>query len=275
MRPLQNPPRSSRRPRRALAAALGALLCLPLAACGGNDQADDSPSNTPAAKGKKDGPTLTVLAASSLTDAFKHARKQYEDRNPGTHIRLSFAGSQSLAAQVRQGAPADVLVTANTQTMQSVADQVDKPVTIASNRLTIVTEPGNPEHVGSLKDLTDPHLKVVLAAPEVPVGSYSKKVLSRQHLDVHPVSLESNVRSVLTKVELGEADAGIVYVTDAHAGGKKVSTVDIPTDKNAVAHYPAAVVKDSKHPKAAAEFTHYLNSTAGFAFLADEGFLKP
>ncbi len=216
-----------------------------------------------------------MLAASSLTDAFKHARKQYEDRNPGTHVRFSFAGSQSLAAQVRQGAPADVLATANTETMKSVADQVDKPVTIASNRLTIVTGPGNPEHIHSLKDLTAPHLKVVLAAPEVPAGSYSKKVLARQHLNVHPVSLESDVRSVLTKVELGEADAGIVYVTDAHAGGKKVSTVDVPAEENAVAHYPAAVVKGSKHQKAAVEFTRYLTSTAGFAFLADEGFLKP
>jgi molybdate transport system substrate-binding protein len=268
-------PRSTRRSRRVVAAVVGALLCLPLAACGGSDQAGGSPSDSPAAKGKKNGPTLTVLAASSLTDAFRHARKQYEDRNPGTHIRFSFAGSQSLAAQVREGAPADVLVTANTQTMQSVADQVDQPVTIASNRLTIVTEPGNPGHIHSLKDLTDPHAKVVLAAPEVPAGAYSKKVLSAQHLDVHPVSLESNVRSVLTKVELGEADAGIVYVTDAYAGGRKVSTVGIPADENAVAHYPAAVVKDSKHPEAATEFTRYLTSTAGFAFLADEGFLKP
>jgi molybdate transport system substrate-binding protein len=257
------------------AAVIGALLCLPLAACGSSDQADGAPSGSPTAEKAKNGPTLTVLAASSLTDAFRHARKQYEDRNPGVHIRFSFAGSQSLAAQVRQGAPADVLVTANTQTMRSVADRVEQPVTIASNRLTIVTEPGNPEHNPSLKDLTDPHLKVVLAAPEVPAGSYSEKILSRQHLDVHPVSLESDVRSVLTKVELGEADAGIVYVTDAHAGGKKVSTVAIPAGKNAVAHYPAAVVKDARHPKEAAAFTRYLTSTAGFAFLADEGFLKP
>lgn len=268
-------PTTAGRSRRVLAAAVGALLCLPLAACGGGDRADGSPGGAQTAKQAKNGPTLTVLAASSLTDAFKHARKQYEDRNPGVHIRFSFAGSQSLAAQVRQGAPADVLVTANTQTMQSVADQVGKPVTIASNRLTIVTEPGNPEHIHSLKDLTDPQLKVVLAAPEVPAGAYSKKILSRQHLDVHPVSLEPSVRSVLTKVELGEADAGLVYATDAHAGGKKVSTVDIPAGKNAVAHYPAAVVKDTGHRKAAEEFTRYLTSTAGFAFLADEGFLKP
>jgi molybdate transport system substrate-binding protein len=270
-------PKTHRRTRRTLAAVVGALLCLPLAACGSEQPDGGHAANPPAqqTRPKAKPATLTVLAASSLTDAFQHAAKQYEDRNPGTHIRFSFAGSQSLAAQVRQGAPADVLVTANEPTMKSVASDVDKPVTIATNRLTIVTEPGDPHHVESLQDLTDPHLKVVLAAPQVPAGSYSKKILAKQHLSVHPVSLESDVRSVLTKVELGEADAGIVYVSDAHAAGKKVSTVPIPAQQNAVAHYPAAVVKDSRHPKAAAAFAHYLTTTAGFAFLSDEGFLKP
>ena len=190
-------------------------------------------------------------------------------------MKFSFAGSQDLVAQVKQGAPADVLVTADTKTMDSAAADVGSPTIIAKNRLVIVTDPGNPHHISSLKDLTDPKLDVVLAAPQVPVGNYAQQVLKRQHLTVHPKSEETDVRSVLTKVEVKSADAGIVYKTDAASADGKVDTVDIPDAQNAVAQYPAAEIKDSSHATAAEDFVKWLSSPEAQGILQKAGFQKP
>ncbi|MDV5143930.1 molybdate ABC transporter substrate-binding protein [Streptomyces sp. SBC-4] len=263
--------------RRAAAAALTAALLAPLAACGSSDDtkkdtAGSTPSGSASAAPQAN---LTVLAAASLTNVFKTAGAAYEKANPGTKITFSFAGSQELVAQVSQGSPADVLVTADTKSMDKVKADTGTPAIIAKNRLVIATGEGNPFKVDELKDLGDTKLKVVLAAPEVPAGKYSKQVLDAQKIAVKPVSQEPNVRAVLSKVELGEADAGLVYKTDAASAADKVDAVEIPDAQNAIAKYPAATLKDSKNAEAAAAFVAWLSSPEGQKILQDAGFQKP
>lgn len=259
--------------RRSAAAVLTAALLVPLAACGNGDADDDSGEKPAGAAARQ--ADLTVLAASSLTDVFEAAGAAYEKENPGTKVTFSFAGSQELAAQVKQGAPADALVTADTKTMDGLGADTGKPSVIAKNRLVIAVGEGNPKKVAELKDLSGDKLKVVLAAPEVPVGRYSKQILDDQKIDVKPVSQEPNVRAVLSKVELGEADAGLVYKTDAATAPDKVDAVKIPDGENAIAEYPAATLKTSEHKEAAAKFVQWLSTPAAQKILRDAGFEKP
>ncbi|MFJ6410664.1 molybdate ABC transporter substrate-binding protein [Streptomyces hydrogenans] len=263
--------------RRTAAAVLTAALLVPLAACSSGDAtkkdtAGSTPSGSASAAPQAN---LTVLAAASLTNVFKTAGAAYEKSHPGTKITFSFAGSQELVAQVSQGSPADVLVTADTKSMDKVKADTGTPAIIAKNRLVIATGEGNPFKVDELKDLADTKLKVVLAAPEVPAGKYSKQILDKQKITVKPVSQEPNVRAVLSKVELGEADAGLVYKTDAATATDKVDAVEIPDDQNAIAQYPAATIKDSKNAEAAAAFVAWLSSPEGQKILQDAGFQKP
>ncbi|MER7521190.1 molybdate ABC transporter substrate-binding protein [Streptomyces sp. NPDC126499] len=263
--------------RRTAAAVLAAALLVPLAACSSSDagrkdtggaKSSGSSSGAPAA-------SLTVLAAASLTDVFKTAGAAYEKSHSGTKLTFSFAGSQELVAQVSQGSPADVLVTADTKSMDKVKADTGAPAIIAKNRLVIATGEGNPHKIAALKDLAGTRLKVVLAAPEVPAGKYSKQILDAQRITVKPVSQEPNVRAVLSKVELGEADAGLVYRTDAESAEDKVDAVEIPDAQNAIAQYPAATLKDSKNAEAAAAFVAWLSSPEGQEILQDAGFQKP
>lgn len=246
------------RVRRAASAAALAGLIVPLAACGGQS-----------------GTELTVLAASSLTDVFARAGAAYEKQHPGTEVKFSFAGSQELAAQVRQGAPADALVTADRATMDGLRGESGTPTVIAKNRLVIAVGKGNPKKVGGLEDLDDPGLKVVLAAPDVPAGRYSDRILDAHGTDVEPVSREAGVRAVLSKVELGEADAGLVYRTDTAAAPGRVDAVAIPDEDNALASYPAAALEASRNPEAAAEFVKWLSTPRAQRLLRDAGFQKP
>lgn len=261
--------------RRAAVAALTAALLVPLAACG-NDDPKDTGGSTPSGTGSTaPEANLTVLAAASLTDVFKTAGAAYEKANPGTKITFSFAGSQELVAQVSQGSPADALVTADTKSMDKVKADTGAPTVIARNRLVIATGEGNPFKVDDLEDLADPKLKVVLAAPEVPAGKYSRQILDAQKITVKPVSQEPNVRAVLSKVELGEADAGLVYKTDADSAADKVDAIEIPDAQNAIAEYPAATLKQSENAEAAAAFVAWLSSPDGQKILQDAGFQKP
>ena len=242
----------------AVVAAWGALLAL--TACSGSSSAPTK-SNHTAATAK-----VTVFAASSLTNAFAAVAAAFTEKTQ-TQTTFSFAGSQELVAQVQQGAPADVVATADLPTMQKLPGAAGAHV-FARNRLVIVTARGNPRHITTLADLARANVVVVLAAPTVPAGRYAATALTRAGVTVHAKSLEDNVRSVLTKVQLGEADAGIVYATDAKSAGRGVTAVAI---RNApVASYAVLAL----HPSGSS-FVDFLLSAEGQAILARFGFLPP
>jgi molybdate transport system substrate-binding protein len=222
-----------------------------------------------------DGTTLTVLAAASLTDVSADLTAAYEQEHPDVRLRFSLAGSQELASQVRQGVPADVLVTADEPTMEALDSAVRDVVPVASNRLVIVVPTGNPRRVTGLDDLARTDVATVLAAPNVPAGRYARIVLDSAAVRVEPKSEETDVRAVLTRVRLGEADAGIVYVTDAAAAADDVDEVAIPERLNLTARYPAAVVADSDHPAQATAFVSWLAGPEGRRVLVGAGFLPP
>jgi molybdate transport system substrate-binding protein len=241
------------------------VVAVVAAGCGGND---DSPGG--------ESPTgIKVFAAASLTAAFNQLGERYTAANGGTKVTFNFAGSQALATQIRQGAPADVFASADVPNMDKARDLVDPPQNFASNRLRIVVEKGNPRGVKSLDDLAGKDLKVVLAAPQVPAGRYAEQILDRAGVSVQPVSLEDNVKAVVTKVSLGEADAGIVYATDVTAAGDKIEGVDIPKDQNVTATYPIATVKASRHQQQAQAFVDLVRSPDGQRVLESFGFLPP
>jgi molybdate transport system substrate-binding protein len=248
-------------------AAVLAAAALVLAACAGDDDSGGS-SGAPSPS------EIKVFAAASLTAAFNELGPQYTAAE-GTKVTFNFAGSQALATQIQQGAPADVFASADIPNMDKVKDLVGTPQNFASNQLQIVVEKGNPTGVKGLDDLADPDLKVVLAAPDVPAGNYAKQALEKAGVAVKPVSQEDNVKAVVNKVALGEADAGIVYVTDVTAGGDKVEGVGIPEDLNVLATYPIATVKASKAQDKAQAFVDLVLSDQGQQVLKKYGFLPP
>ena len=254
-------------PARIRLAAVGAALALLLAACGGGDSGRSS--------GAASGNEIKVFAAASLTAAFTELGQTYTSANGGAKVIFNFAGTQALATQIRQGAPADVFASADLPNMDKVKDLVGPPQSFASNRLQIVVEKGDPRGIRSLVDLARPGVKVVLAAEEVPAGKYARQLLDRAGVGVTPVSLEDNVKAVVTKVSLGEADAGIVYVTDVAAGGDKIEGVDIPRDQNVTATYPIATVKATKAQDKAQAFLDLVLSDQGQQVLQKYGFLPP
>jgi molybdate transport system substrate-binding protein len=230
------------------------LVPLLLAGCGSDDKGSAAPGVKP-----------TVLAAASLTEAF-------EELGGAT---FTFAGSSALVTQVQQGAPADVFASADEKNMQKLVDAglVEPPQVFARNTLEIVTKPGNPKGIHSLADLAKPGVAVVLADPTVPVGGYSQDVLTKAGVIVKPVSLEVDVKAVLTRVTIGDADAGIVYASDAQAAGSKAVGVEIPSEQNVIATYPIAVVKAAPHKAAARAFVRSVLGTKGQTALQAHGFL--
>jgi molybdate transport system substrate-binding protein len=246
-----------------------AVAALALAGCGGGD--DDSGGSSGAATPGE----IKVFAAASLTAAFTKIGEDFTAANGGTRVTFNFAGSQALATQIQQGAPADVFASADIPNMDKVKDLVGTPQIFASNQLQIVVEKRNPKGVKGLDDLANPDLKVVLAAPDVPVGKYGQQALEKAGVTVKPVSQEQDVKAVVSKVSLGEADAGIAYVTDVTAGGDKVEGVEIPKGQNVVATYPIATVKAGKAQDKAQAFTDLVLSAEGQQVLKQYGFLPP
>jgi molybdate transport system substrate-binding protein len=252
-------------------AAATLALAVPLAACGGSPSGGSGGGSGGAAPRSE----IKVFAAASLTAAFNKIGEDFTAANPNTKVTFNFAGSQALATQIRQSAPADVFASADTTNMDKVADLVSSPSVFTSNELQIIVAKGNPEGITGLADLAKPDLKVVLAAPEVPAGRYAGQVLGARKITVKPVSLEDSVKAVVTKVSLGEADAGIVYVTDVSAGGDTVEGIDIPTDQNVPATYPIAVVTASAHQAEAQAFVDFVRGAQGQQVLKSFGFLAP
>jgi molybdate transport system substrate-binding protein len=222
--------------------------------------------------------TVTVFAAASLQESFTTLGREFEKANPGTKVTFNFGGSDTLAASITGGAPADVFAAASPKTMAIVTDKKDAvgtPATFVRNQLEIATLPGNPDKVSSLKDLTKSSLKVVLCDKTVPCGAAAQKALTASKLKLTPVSYEQDVKSALTKVELKEADAAVVYKTDVHAAGSKVQGVEFPESADAINDYPIVLLKNAPNAVAAKAFIALVQSADGQKALSAAGFLKP
>lgn len=247
-----------------------ALVATVLAACG-------APAGTSGG--------LTVFAAASLTDAFREVGTSFEAANPGVSVTFNFAGSQTLRTQIEQGAPADVFASANSDQMEAlVASGMvarERPRIFLTNELVVVLPSNNPAQVKSLEDLRRPDLKVVMAAADVPVGEYSRRALDNMDAAFgagfksgvlqNVVSNEDNVKQVVTKIQLGEADAGMVYTSDAVAA-PDLQTLEIPAPLNVVARYPIAVLAHAVQPTLGEQFVAFVLSDQGQAILRKWGF---
>lgn len=251
----------SRRVRAACAGVLATLLAA--TACG--------------APGDDDTTRLRVYAAASLTESFTVLAERFEADHPGTRVELNFGPSSGLVEQIASGAPADVFASASPETMQAAvtAGDVEEPRDFARNSMRIAVPPDNPGKVKGLDDLADPDLKVAVCQPQVPCGRGAAAVLERAGITVRPATEEVDVKSVLTKVRLGEVDAGLVYVTDVLAGGEAITGVAIPDSLNASTTYPIATVTESEHPDLAAEFADLVLSEDGAEVLGAAGFEGP
>jgi len=246
-------------------AVLAALvLAVGVVACGGSDDSDSG-----------DGGDLTVFAAASLTEAFTNLGKQYESEHEGATVKFNFAASSDLAAQIDQGAPADVFASADEPNMEKVVDagMADgEPQTFAGNVLEIAVPKGNPGKVNGLDDLSQQGLKVAICDIEVPCGNAATQVFEKAGVDASIDSYEPDVKSVLTKVELGEVDAGLVYHSDVLAADGKVDSIRIPARDQVVNIYPIVVVKDAGNAEGGQDFIDLVLSDDGQAELERWGF---
>lgn len=220
--------------------------------------------------------TMTVLAAASLTAAFQAMADAFEKSHPTVKLQLSFAGTQTLVQQIQQGAPADVFAAADEASMQKLVESGEvtgAAQVFARNKLQIVVPAGNPKHIVALADLGKPGLTIALCGPTVPCGRYATAAFGNAGVPVPAASQELDVKAVASKVAMGEADAGIVYLTDVRAAGNTVEGVDIAAPANVIAHYPIALLKSALHPAAGAEFVAFVLSADGQRILGTLGFL--
>ena len=221
--------------------------------------------------------TITVLAAASLTGTFTQLGKQFQSAHPGDTVKFSFGPSDGLATQITSGAPADVFASASPGTMGMVvsAGDASNPQNFAKNIMEVAVPPNNPAKVTSVNDLAKKSAKVALCQPQVPCGVVAAEVFKNVGITVKPVTLQPDVKSVLTQVETGNVDAGMVYVTDVMAAGSKVKGVTIPANLNASTMYPIATVTSSKEMSVAQAFVAYVLSPSGQEVLSAAGFEKP
>jgi molybdate transport system substrate-binding protein len=258
------------------AAAAALLLAASLAACSGGAAGAGTtaaPGGTRALSG-----TLNVFAAASLKQTFTQLAATFEKDNPGTKVSLDFDGSSTLVSQITQGAPADVFASAdqaNMAKLEKAKMAEGTPAVFATNVLTIVVPPGNPANIATFADLAKPGVKVVVCAAQVPCGAAAKSDEASAGVVVKPVSEELNVTSVLGKVTSGEADAGLVYVTDATTAGDKVKAVPLKLASPAVNKYPIAAVSTSKNQALAAAFIALVTGPGGRKVLGSAGFGAP
>lgn len=227
---------------------------------------------------RSEGETLTVLAAASLTESFREIGDRFVEQNPEVDLRFNFQGSSMLAEQIRQGGQGDVFASANTGMMDKVrrAGAVARgPETFATNRLTVVTPPDDPAGIDSFADLARPGVSAVVCAPQVPCGSAAEGVERKSGVRLHPVSEEDDVKDVLHKVTSGEADAGLVYVTDAVSAGDEVRRVDIPEADQVTNEYPIATLDGGDGQRSARRFTDFVRGDEGREVLRRHGFGTP
>ncbi|WP_408632917.1 molybdate ABC transporter substrate-binding protein [Mycolicibacterium mengxianglii] len=255
---------------RVFAVVAGILAAAALnAGCSGT-ATDQNATETPSA--------IRVFTAASLTASFTELGTLFEDSHPGTRVTFNLAGSSELVTQLTQGAPADVFASADVKNMAKAVDAglaAGPPIDFAANTLTIVTTPGNPKGITAFADLSRPGTSVVVCAPQVPCGSATETVEHVTGVKLHPVSEESAVTDVLGKITSGQADAGLVYVTDARGAGDKVTEVAFPESSQAVNTYPIAVLTDSTHPATAQEFVDFVTGPTGRKVLSEAGFTAP
>lgn len=230
------------------------------------------------AGGEGGGAVLTVFAAASLKAPFTRLAGEFEAGHPGTTVRLSFAGSSDLAAQITQGAPAEVFASADARNMARVSEASlveGAPVIFATNVLAIAVPPDNPASLGTFADLARPGVKVVTCASQVPCGAAARAVEEVSGIDVLPVSEETSVTDVLGKVASGEADAGLVYVTDVLAAGDKVASIPFPEAQAVVNTYPITALRTGRNKDLAAAFIAAVTGSEGRRILVDAGFGAP
>jgi molybdate transport system substrate-binding protein len=254
-------------------------VCMLLASCGSSSSSGSSTTPTAAPV------TLNVFAAASLTAAFEEIKTKFVAANPNVKVTYNFAGSNTLATQITQGAPADVFASADTTNMDKVSSLVNTPQTFVRNKVVVIVPASNPANIKTLHDLAKSGVKIAVANSSVPVGHYTLEVLSKmgQSSEYGPsyesavkanfVTQETSVSGVVQKVQLGEVDAGYVYVSDAFSAGDKVMSITIPDQYNVLADYPIATVKDSKNPTQAEAFVQYVLSADGQAILAKYHFI--
>jgi molybdate transport system substrate-binding protein len=255
------------------AAVIAVATSFALAGCGSSSTKTSTTAPTTAPP-----VTLTVLAASSLTNIGPQLATEFTKAHPNVTVKYSFGGSATLAQQVVAGAPADVFLSASPAAMKTVTDAGDAdgtPANFTSNQLVIAVAPGNPKGIKSLADLTKAGLKVVECAPDQPCGAAATKALAAGNVKLTPVSLEPDVKSALSKVELGEADAALVYRTDAKSSAGKVDGVEFPESAKAINEYPAAALKESKNLADAQAFVTFMESPAVLIELEAAGFQAP
>ncbi|RYV51316.1 molybdate ABC transporter substrate-binding protein [Pengzhenrongella frigida] len=256
--------------------AVGVVL-MALVGCGVLPNGDPggaapAPSASPGLSGE-----IMVFAAASLTGTFTTLGETFEAANPGASITFSFGPSSGLATQITEGAPADVFASASQKNMDAVVDAggADEPTVFAQNAMEIAVPADNPAHITALTDLARPAVKVALCQPDVPCGAVAASVFANAGITVSPITLEADAKATLTKVRLGEVDAGVVYVTDVLAAGDDVVGVAIPADVNAGTRYPIATLSASRSPELARSFVAYVMSAEGTSVLSAAGFLAP
>jgi molybdate transport system substrate-binding protein len=247
-----------------------AFVLVILSGCGAGAQSAASP--TPLTG------SISVYAAASLTAAFQSIGGSFDKLHPGAKTQFNFGGSSTLVTQIKEGAPGDLFASADQPNMQKLVEAglvSGSPQVFAGNKLEIVVAAGNTKGISGLADLARVGTVVVLCAPAVPCGNYASQALAKAGVKVTPASQEQDVKAVVSKVSLGEADAGIVYVTDVKAGGSKVQGVPIPDNQNVVASYPVAILKGTQNAKLGQAFLDYLLSSSGQKTLAGFGFTGP
>jgi molybdate transport system substrate-binding protein len=238
---------------------------LALAGCGSAGSGASAPDRTP----------VTVLAAASLKSVFTKLEPQFEAANPGADLRFSFGGSSELAQQIVNGAPADVFASANEAQMKVIQDAgkvASTPKPFVTNVLTIVVPPGNPKNIQSFADLAKPGVTEVVCAPQVPCGAATTKIEKATKITLSPASEEQDVLSVLSKVEAGVADAGLVYITDARTAPGKVKEINFPEAGQAVNTYPIAAINNAPHAELATAFVAFVLGPDARQQFAEAGF---